>query len=128
MNHLSPTAEERVLVTVMRKIARRRLIRARAAFALHGSLIIVTLALALPLARWVAAAAASSGFTEYVSLIVSDGARLTGSWYPLALSLAESAPLLGIACALLALVVFLDSLRRMFRDAARLSSFYYSPA
>lgn len=128
MNPLPPATEARLTQAVMHKIARRRLARARLAIALHGTFVVAAIAVIAPLVRALAAAASQSGFTDYVSLAISDGARLAGSWYPLALSLVESAPLIWIAAVVAALFVCAYSGRKVARDLSRLSYSPYSPA
>ncbi len=58
-----------------------------------------------------------SGFYEYFVLFLSDGGTILASWKDFALSLAESAPLLGMTAVLGALFIFLGSLRYVARDA-----------
>jgi len=52
---------------------------------------------------------ATSGFSNYLSLIVSDSSIITTYWKEVSLSLVESLPMLSVALLLLALGVFIWS-------------------
>jgi hypothetical protein len=104
----------------MKRIARRRLMTARAWAAWHGLLIFVAAVAFVPALQYTLARSASSGFNYYASLFASDGAHLAGSWNSLALSLAESAPVLDSIFVLAAFFVFAYSARKMAGDLSRL--------
>ncbi|MDB5238867.1 MAG: hypothetical protein JWO00_202 [Candidatus Parcubacteria bacterium] len=102
MNKLT-LQEERVCQSVMGHIAQKRIQTARARAGLYGFFLIAAVVALIPSIQYIAAQAAASGFNEYVSLIMSDGSSLSGSWGPLALSIVDSIPLLGVIAMLFAL-------------------------
>src|SRR3954469_4736282 len=86
---LSSTAEARIAGTVMQRISRRRLAKARTAAILYGVTTILGVALIIPAISYTISLAQQSGFTSYLSLIISDGASLASSWKPFILSVLE---------------------------------------
>ncbi len=103
MTQLSPK-ESRICDAVMRHITQRRLARDRAKTGVYGFFLICAVLALGPAVELLVVRAASSGFSAYVSLIISDGSHLSGSWNALALSLVESAPLAGFILTLCVLI------------------------
>ena len=60
---------------------------------------------------------ATSGFSNYLSLIVSDSSIITTYWKEVSLSLVESLPMLSVALLLLALGVFIWSSAKTLSNA-----------
>jgi uncharacterized membrane protein YhaH (DUF805 family) len=119
-NNHNLSREERLCGTVMKKIAMRRVHKARAAVVVHGGLVLGAMLAFWPALSYAAARAADSGFSGYVSLIVSDGLQMAGAWKPLSLSLAESIPLFGSILVVATLFIFAYSARKMAGDIGRL--------
>ncbi len=97
----------------MQRVAARRILRNRIAKGLYGSFLVAMLLAFIPAFQYAAAGASESGFWDYLSLIVSDGAHLSNSWHALALSLAESAPIAGVVSILAIAVGFAYSARKL---------------
>lgn len=94
MERLTNT-EERICAEVMQQIEKKRIATARLVTASYGGLLIFGIAALVPAFRYAAATAAQTGFSDYISLITTDGSRLIGSFGSLTMSLAESAPIMG---------------------------------
>ena len=58
-----------------------------------------------------------SGFYDYLSLVMSDGATLTTYWKEFALSLVESLPLIGLITLFAIIAMFIWSGTKALRDA-----------
>ncbi len=101
-----------VIPAVMGRIARARTLRARLHAGLHGGLILGAIAAFVPAVNALTARAARSGFSEYLSLIWSDGGSVFGSWKAFALSIIDSAPILEIGVVIALALVVANSLRR----------------
>jgi hypothetical protein len=92
-----------------RELRRERLMLASSLFG--GCASAVTLVEAL---KYSAGAIAGSGFSEYLSLIFSDGGSLVAYWKEFLISLVESLPLLGITLVVASVLALLVSLRGTF--------------
>jgi ABC-type microcin C transport system permease subunit YejE len=101
-----------IITAVLGRIKHARIVRARLHAALHGSLIILAIIAFIPAVGNLMASADHSGFSSYVSLIVSDGSSMLGAWQPFVLSIVDSAPILEIGIILGLLLIFANSLRR----------------
>ena len=104
MNRLSPR-EANICESVMNKIAQRRIMHARVKSGLYGFFLICAILAVIPSADLLITRAVASGFTQYISLILSDGGSLAGSWGVLAMSIVESIPVAGITMTLLTLTL-----------------------
>lgn len=100
----------------MARIAARRLVRAKIAAFAHGFLILAAVISFVPAYQYVVARGASSGFFEYLSLIVSDGSAVLGYWKEFALTIAESVPLLGIGSIIGLIMVVAYSVKKVVED------------
>ena len=95
--------------------AQRRNARTRLAFWSAGAL--VALGALVPVLRYAGQEFSQSGFYDYFSLLFSDGSMLlANSWKELALSLAESLPLMGVTLVLATFFVLLGLIRLIGRD------------
>jgi hypothetical protein len=119
-----PTLEPRAGLEheIMAKIyiIQERRVRIRAS--LYGLTTIVSLASLYPAFELLATKANESGFSEYVSLVGSDGTGLLGSWKDFLFSVVESAPMLEISLVLGIVLAFAYSLRKGARYAEGLLS------
>lgn len=66
--------------------------------------------------------AGRSGFSRYLSLLISDGANLGSYWSELIMTLAESLPIFGLVSLL---VVTLISVWSMFKTVSNIKTIYY---
>jgi len=106
----------------MRMISARRAARARVAVAISLAGAACAAAAFVPAWQYMSEIASQTGFADYVSLAISDGASLAGAWQVMLLSLAESAPLLGWALIVAVAMVFSYCVRRLVRDIALIRS------
>ena len=102
--------------TVMARIAKRRIASFRAAAALHGSVLLAAIIGLIPAFRYASASAAQSGFSQYISLIASDGGSLIAYWKQFSLIILESAPLVAGAIMLGILLIVAYTARKMAAD------------
>ena len=105
---------------VMERIAKRRLVRARAGTLSYGAVIIAALGAIVPAVQYVLASAAQSGFLQYLSLVASDGGSLATYWKDFVLTIVETAPLMAGALVLGIALVFAYSVRKMAGSISRL--------
>jgi len=122
MNSNADNKADRIIGLVMGRIAKRRLYRARAFAVFHLTLIAGAVASVVPVVRLMADRASQSGFSEYVSLAMSDGGYVMSSWSSFLLSLAESAPIASAAILAFVLTIFTYSLRGAARDFTAMRS------
>jgi hypothetical protein len=115
-------AERRIADAVMQRIAARRLAKARTAASLYGFTAILGVGILIPALSYTASLAQESGFTSYLSLVASDGTSVISYWKPFVLSVVESAPIVGSALVLVALLVLGYSLMRLVSDITTIKS------
>ena len=115
-------AESRIADIVMQRIAARRLAKARTAAALYGSTTLLGIGLLIPAVSYTVSLAQQSGFTSYLSLLASDGTSIISYWKPFTLSVVESAPIIGSALVLAALLVAGYSLMKLVSDITTIRS------
>lgn len=96
---------------VFLRLQREKRRAARFKLAGFSALAIISFALIFPAINYLLGQLASSGFSQYVSLIFSDGAYLTSYWQEFILALAESLPVLGLIAVLASIFTLLNSLR-----------------
>src|ERR1019366_6480855 len=101
-----------VITAVMGRIQHARIVRARLHATLHISLITLAVIAFVPAIGNLIASASHSGFSSYISLAISDGGSMLGSWQSFILSIVETVPLLEIGVILGILLIFANSLRR----------------
>lgn len=102
--------ESRILARVVIE-QRRLLVRARlwsAAFSVSSIVLVVVAVQSVT-------HASSSGFYQFLLLLISDRDMFVVAWQSLALALIESAPILGIASGLAAPALALFAVRRFIR-------------
>ena len=102
---------ERIINTVMKRVERSRIIRARISTAMNGLVAILSLAAFVP----------AIGFFTYASLLVSDTGSVAHSWNTFLVSIADSAPLMGIIAVVTVVLVLAASARSLARSMASLS-------
>ena len=105
-----------IIELVLGRIEKHRIVRARIAAFSYGSLVLATLLLVLPVYNYLLAKATESGFSEYLSLFMSDWSSLAGSWRSLMISLIESVPIQGVVFMLGILFVFAFSANKLSKD------------
>jgi hypothetical protein len=76
----------------------------------------------IPTAQYTMAEFYQSGFYQYSSLLLSDGGSLLLYWKEFTLTLAESAPLLGITLSLALIFVLFGSLQSVFKNKQLINS------
>ena len=109
----SPDREAALCEAVMERIARRRVSQKRWSIVTYSGLFLAAIGLLVPAWQYALERAAASGFADYLSLLTSDGFQLLGSWHALLLSLAESAPVLGLVAVLATAVAAIYSVRQL---------------
>ena len=105
-----PSPRLRVIVVQRIEASQIRDLRLRAGA--YGSLVVLALGAAIPSIQYLLRAFSESGFSQYASLIVSDGSYALAHWRELAFSITDSLPInAGMICIAVALV-FIVSLKR----------------
>ena len=112
---------ERIINTVMKRVERRRIIRARISTAMNGLVAILSLAAFVPAIGYLMGTASQTGFFTYASLLVSDTGSVAHSWNTFLVSIADSAPLMGIIAVVTVVLVLAASARSLSRSMASLS-------
>jgi hypothetical protein len=82
---------------------------------LFGAISLASVALMVPAASFAIREFSRSAFASYFSLFFSDSGMAIANWKELVLSLAESAPMVGITLTLAAVFVLLSSMRAFAR-------------
>jgi len=74
----------------------------------RGTIYAITACLAIagfiPAAKYMIDSMINSGFTSFISVLITDGANIFGSWKELGLALAESLPVLSITAVVTLLI------------------------
>lgn len=96
---------ERVLTYIHKAQKRRAILRTT----LFGSFSLGSLVAVVYASIYLVQATTQTGFSQYVSLLFSDGAVLLASWKEFSLLLAESIPLTSIIVVLITLGIFVWS-------------------
>lgn len=96
------------------EIERRRIARFR--FVGMGAVAGLSVVAMVPTAQYTMAEFYQSGFYQYSSLLFSDGGSILPYWKEFTITLAESAPLLGITLSLALVFVLLGSLQSVFKN------------
>ena len=112
---------ERIINTVMKRVERSRIIRARISTAMNGLVAILSLAAFVPAIGYLMGTAAQTGFFTYASLLISDTGSVAYSWNTFLVSIADSAPLMGIIAVVTVVLVLAASARSLARSMASLS-------
>jgi hypothetical protein len=100
---------------------RRRVARFR--FISMGAVAGLSATAMVPMAQYTMAEFYQSGFYQYSSLLLSDGGSILTYWREFTITLAESAPLLGITLSLALVFVLVGSLQSAFNNR----QFIHSP-
>lgn len=98
---------------VFSRIAREKRGRARRGFAIGIACSLASAAGIVPAFRYLASEAARTGFSEYLSLFVSNSGAVVQYWQTFAAVLAETLPALAVAATLALLGVFLAGVREV---------------
>ena len=109
--------EQRILLALAGE--RRR--AARLGFALHSGGAIAGLTAAFYAGVYSFRMMSESGFFSYANLVLSDASTLVSHWQTFAFLIAESVPVLGIACVVAALGLCGSLAARAMKDYASLA-------
>lgn len=96
---------------IFSRIQARKILLAKIRLAVFGSSLLFSLIAIVPVLKYLSAEFYESGFYSYLSLIFSDSSVVFQNWKEIILSLAESAPILGIAIFLAVIFILLSSLK-----------------
>ena len=89
---------------------------ARIRFAALGTVATASFGAMIPSFQYAWRAVFQSGFYEYFSLLFSDSGAVLASWKTFALSLAETIPLVELTIFLIAVFIFLISVRMAIKN------------
>jgi len=112
---------ERIINTVMKRVERSRIIRARLSAAMNGLVAILSLAAFVPAIGYLMGTASQTGFFTYASLLISDTGSVAHSWNTFLVSIADSAPLMGAIAVVTVVLILAASARSLSRSMASLS-------
>ena len=101
---------------VMGRIVKEKARQARRWFVLHASLFLSSVIALIFGFRYLLEEFYTSGFSRYITLVISDSGFVMRFWQDFLLSLAESLPVVGGAVVLAAIFAVLLSLQRIVRD------------
>ena len=107
--------DEQILNRIMGRITEIRLFRRRMRLMSFGALGVVALAAVVPAWRELSSEAASSGFWQYLAMLVHDPVFAVTAWKDFAVLLAESLPAFGIAAVAASILTFGVSVRSVVR-------------
>ena len=113
------TASVRISTGVMNRVHHTRLIRARIRFAIHGTITLGASLTLVPTIHYAITEASQSGFTEYLSLALSDSSTVFNNLKIFSLSIIESAPMIGSIACLTILAIIIYSGQKGFTYAAQ---------
>lgn len=102
-----------IFARIDREAHRASLIR----LAIFLPLVFVSSAAVVASFQYLARETAQSGFSEYFSILFSDGGTLLSYWKEFLISLAEQAPVFGATLFLGAILALVGSLRATFKNA-----------
>lgn len=122
----SSDASSRLADAVMQRISAARLRQTRIAAGLYGLVSLLGLSLFVFSISYTYSFSLESGFSQYLSLIATEGANLAGSWKAVVLSIIESAPLMGTTLILAAILVSGFSFMRFMSDIKHIKSHRYA--
>jgi hypothetical protein len=88
---------------------------------MNGLVAILSLAAFVPAIGYLMGTASQTGFFTYASLLVSDTGSVAHSWNTFLVSIADSAPLMGIIAVVTVVLVLAASARSLARSMASLS-------
>jgi hypothetical protein len=108
--------------SVLRRIETERYRTARFRFVGMGAVAGISALAMVPAAQYTVTEFYQSGFYQYSSLLLSDGGSIFPYWKEFTLTLAESAPLLGITLSLTLVFVLLGSLQSVFKNRRFINS------
>lgn len=114
-------ASARINAEVMRRISRARLGRARLHLVLHGAVALLAAVAFVPVMNLLLGEAAGSGFSAYLSLVMSDWSAAFANLGSLIMSMAESAPLAGTILTVALVTILVNSLQRGMRFMSSIS-------
>ena len=114
-------ANERIIAIVMVRIQKRRITHARLVAWTNGTIAILSLAAIAPAVGYLMNSANQSGFFEYSSLLISDTSTVMHSWSTFAISIADSAPIVGIIAVIATIFILAASARSLVKSMAILS-------
>jgi len=103
---------KRIETTVMFRIEKSRLNRARLFLTLHISSVVIALFAFIPVIKSFVSASSQSGFSTYLSLFSSDWSYALASWKDFGLSLIESLPIIETVLIVGLLLIIANALRR----------------
>ncbi|MBP6858247.1 MAG: hypothetical protein KBC33_00230 [Candidatus Pacebacteria bacterium] len=108
----APRPSVRLVGRIESRIVRARVMRNRARISFHGIVATGSIVMFITALQYTSAEASQSGFYDYASLLISDGKYLISSWKEVSVTMLESAPVMGAALSLGALIVLTNAIRR----------------
>jgi len=109
---------DRMFKSVVCRVERFEISRSRRLTVGYCALCVLTILALIPLINSIRESTIQSGFIGYVSLLISDSSYMFTHWKEFLLSTTSSLPFLGMTILLLALLIFVMSLRRTARFSA----------
>lgn len=103
--------------TVIQRIRREEKLLARKKFAVFGTLTAFSFFAIIAEALRFWQSVGESGFVRYLSLFLSDGTIIMGYWKEMAMSLAESLPVVCTAILLSAIALFIWSVSKTAKNS-----------
>jgi hypothetical protein len=121
VSHSADERSRRIIGAVMQNIEKNRVFHAKFSAAMNGVLAILSLAAFVPAIGYLMGTASQTGFFTYASLLISDTGSVAHSWNTFLVSIADSAPLMGIMAVITVILVLAISARSLARSMMSLS-------
>ena len=110
---------ERLYGNILIRIEREKIRAARIRFAVLGTTALASTLALIPAYQYAASEFTQSGFLQYLSVVFSDSSIAAVYWKEFALTLAESAPVLGATILLSVIFALLGSFALTIKNARR---------
>ncbi len=108
----SEAPSQGLLNRIDQQINRSRILQSRIRAVMFITFSCVAIIACIPIIQNMITAMTNSGFSTYMSLLVSDGGYIMSSWKEFGMTLAESFPVLGATAVIATALVFTYSLSR----------------
>ena len=113
---------ERLYSSILKRVEKEKKRYLKIKLFFHSAIALISFSAIIPSFIYMSGSFTQSGFSQFVSLIFSDGATIISYWKDFALLLAESLPIFSIIVLLISMFALLGSIRYVTRDAKILMS------
>ncbi len=108
-------APQRLFENASKKLRAAEISKVKLRAGIFSAIFLAALLIMIPVVTYFLQSLSSSGFSQYLSLITTDGTSALAYWKDLGLSMASSLPINSIIIALAVILLLSYSLRRVIR-------------